>query len=96
MSSAERRAISLQPSRQKRSTLFLRGSFRLRHAISERYQKAFRDERSDNRSNLERLFALTMNATTVEIPSSHVVMLLHPLEVAAVIRKAAAVGGEQP
>jgi hypothetical protein len=24
-----------------------------------------------------RLFALTMNATTVEIPSSHVVMLLH-------------------
>jgi hypothetical protein len=43
--------------------------------------------------NLERLFALTMNATTVEIPSSHVVMLLHPFEVAAVIRKAAAVLG---
>jgi hypothetical protein len=34
-----------------------------------------------------------MNATTVEIPSSHVVMLLHPFEVAAVIRKAAAVLG---
>jgi hypothetical protein len=43
--------------------------------------------------NLERLFALTMNATTVEIPSSHVAMLLHPFEVAAVIRKAAAVRG---
>jgi hypothetical protein len=37
-----------------------------------------------------------MNAAAVEIPSSHVAMLSHPFEVAAVIRKAAAVGGEQP
>ena len=46
-------------------------------------------------SNLERLFAAAMNATTIEVPSSHVPMLSHPFEVAAFIRKAATGGGEQ-
>jgi hypothetical protein len=87
MSSAGRRAISLQPSRQKRSTLL----WKLKPSW---FIVATHDLTID--PNLERLFALTMNATTVEIPSSHVVMFLHPFEVAAVIRKAAAVGGEQP
>jgi pimeloyl-ACP methyl ester carboxylesterase len=43
---------------------------------------------------LERIFAMRMNANTIEIPSSHVVMLSHPHEVAAFIRKAAGGDGE--
>ena len=38
---------------------------------------------------LERIFADAMNATTIELSSSHVVMLSHPFEVAAFIAKAA-------
>jgi pimeloyl-ACP methyl ester carboxylesterase len=38
----------------------------------------------------ERMFAKRMNATTVEIPSSHVAMVSHPNEVAQLIKKAAA------
>jgi hypothetical protein len=86
MSSAGRRAISLQPSRHF--------GFITPSPKGIRNYFATHDLTID--PNLERLFALTMNATTVEIPSSHVVMFLHPFEVAAVIRKAAAVGGEQP
>jgi pimeloyl-ACP methyl ester carboxylesterase len=45
--------------------------------------------------NLERLFATRMNATTIEIPSSHVPMLSYPFEVAAFIMKAARIGEEE-
>jgi pimeloyl-ACP methyl ester carboxylesterase len=38
----------------------------------------------------ERMFASRMNATTVEIPSSHVPMVSHPEDVADLIEKAAA------
>jgi pimeloyl-ACP methyl ester carboxylesterase len=37
----------------------------------------------------ERLFAKRMNATTVEVPSSHVAMVSHPDEVAKLIETAA-------
>jgi pimeloyl-ACP methyl ester carboxylesterase len=37
----------------------------------------------------ERMFAKRMGATTVEIPSSHVAMVSHPREVAALIQEAA-------
>jgi pimeloyl-ACP methyl ester carboxylesterase len=49
----------------------------------------------------ERLFAKRMNATTVEVPSSHVAMVSHPDEVAKVIATAAKaltafpIGGER-
>ena len=37
----------------------------------------------------ERMFAKRMNATTVEVPASHVAMVSHPAEVAQLIKKAA-------
>jgi pimeloyl-ACP methyl ester carboxylesterase len=37
----------------------------------------------------ERMFASRMGATTVEIPSSHVAMVSHPVEVTQLIEKAA-------
>jgi pimeloyl-ACP methyl ester carboxylesterase len=43
---------------------------------------------------LERFFAARMNATTIELAGSHVVMLSRPFEVAAFIRSAAAGHGE--
>ena len=43
--------------------------------------------------DLERMFAARMNATTIELASSHVPMLSRPYEVAAFIRKAAAQAG---
>jgi pimeloyl-ACP methyl ester carboxylesterase len=39
--------------------------------------------------DVERMFASRMGATTVEVPSSHVAMVTHPLEVADLIEKAA-------
>src|SRR2546425_12046376 len=41
----------------------------------------------------ERMFASRMGATTVEIPSSHVAMVSHPVEVTELIEKAAAAVG---
>ena len=41
----------------------------------------------------ERQFAARMGATTVEIPSSHVAMVTHPVEVTELIEKAAAAVG---
>jgi pimeloyl-ACP methyl ester carboxylesterase len=38
----------------------------------------------------ERMFASRMGATTVEVPSSHVAMVSHPVEVADLVEKAAA------
>ena len=37
----------------------------------------------------ERLFASRMGATTIEVPSSHVAMVSHPVEVARLIESAA-------
>jgi hypothetical protein len=43
---------------------------------------------------LERLFAATMNATTIQLAASHLVTLSRPFDVAAFIRKAATGLGE--
>jgi pimeloyl-ACP methyl ester carboxylesterase len=39
--------------------------------------------------SLERFLAARMHATTIEIPASHVAMISHPLEIAALIERAA-------
>ena len=56
------------------------------------YIVAKRDRMLD--PDLERIFAAAMNATTVELASSHVVMLSRPFDVAAFIRKAATGRGD--
>ncbi len=51
------------------------------------------DARPHHLAQLERFLAKRMNAATIELESSHVAMLSHPKEIAALIQAAATHAG---